>query len=162
MSAAEMIQAKASINDRQLLTLYIDGQLFGLPVHCIKDIFKATRITTVPLTGEEVGGVVNLRGRIVTALDLPYIISGKKANHEGPKMNIAVEWQGETYSFMVDSVSEVMTFKGNTFEQNPSTLSEKLSSLSEGIFKLDRDLLVVLNIEKVFALCDRAREERQQ
>lgn len=159
-ATAQAIETKRDTSgDRQLLTLYLDDQLFGLPVDCIKDIFKATKITRVPLTGHEVGGVVNLRGRIVTALDLRYIISGQTSEKKSV-MNIAVEWHGETYSFIVDSVSEVRTFKGEDFEKNPSTISERMSTLSEGIIKLDNNLLIVLNVERVFSLCDRAREEK--
>ena len=143
----------------QLLTLWVDNQLFGIPVLYVKDIFKTSRITPVPLTGPEVGGVANLRGRVVTVLDLRYILSGTFNDNLAP-MNIAVEWNNEIYSFMVDSVSEVLKFSQQDLEPTPSTLDERLRDLTNGIYKLKENLLIVLDVKRILTTCEKTREEK--
>ncbi len=149
------IDVNASLQN-QLLTFYLDRQIFGIPVSFIKDIFKSAKITQVPLTPPEIAGVVNLRGHIVTAIDLrhklciPHVEGEKKAN-----MNIAVEVGEEMYSFIVDSVSEVMTFAKKDFEENPSTLDDRLKDLSLGIYKLEGKLLIVLDVNKVIGTSEK-------
>jgi purine-binding chemotaxis protein CheW len=143
----------------QLLTLWVNDQLFGIPVLYVKDIFKTSRITPVPLTGPEVSGVANLRGRVVTVLDLRYILSGMLSDSPAT-MNIAVEWNNELYSFMVDSVSEVLKFSPQDLEKTPSTLDEKLRELTNGIYKLKENLLLVLDVKKILTSYEKTREEK--
>ena len=134
----------------QLFTFYLDKQIFGIPVRFIKDIFKSAKITRVPLTPIEIAGVVNLRGHIVTAIDLRQKLCIPHANEEvKAHMNIAVDVGEEMYSFIVDSVSEVMTFAKKDFENNPSTLDDNLKDLSMGIYKLEGKLLIVLDVDKI-------------
>ncbi len=134
----------------QLLTFSLDEQMFGIPVQYIKDIFKSFRITKVPLTPPEIAGVVNLRGHIVTAINLRHKLGMKSNVPDGrATMNIAVDIGEEMYSFIIDSVSEVLTLQKKDFEENPVTLDDNLKALSLGIYKLDRKLLIVLNVEKL-------------
>ncbi len=136
--------------DNQLLTFYLDKQIFGIPVKYIKDIFKSTEITKVPLAPSEVAGVVNLRGHIVTAIDLRHklcIAPPKDALQS--TMNIAVDVGEEMYSFIVDKVADVAMFSKKDFEANPTTLDEKLKELSMGIYKLEGKLLIVLDVKKI-------------
>lgn len=136
--------------DNQLLTFYLDQQIFGIPVKYIKDIFKSTEITRVPLAPSEVAGVVNLRGHIVTAIDLRHKLCIPPLNEEvNTTMNVAVDIGEEMYSFIVDSVADVAMFSKKDFENNPSTLDEKLKDLSMGIYKLDGKLLIVLDVKKI-------------
>lgn len=138
----------SALND-QLLTFYLDKQIFGIPVGFIKDIFKCTKITRVPLTSPEIAGVVNLRGHIVTAIDLRHKLCLPSLENDGGTMNVAVDVGEEMYSFIVDSVSEVTWFAKKDFEENPSTLDGKLKDLSLGIYKLDGKLLIVLDVNKI-------------
>lgn len=141
----------------QLLTFYLDKQIFGIPVRFIKDIFKSANITHVPLTPPEIAGVVNLRGHIVTAIDLRHRLCIPRSSEEvKAHMNIAVDMGDEIYSFIVDSVSEVMTFAKKDFENNPSTLDDKLKNLSMGIYKLEGKLLIVLDVKKIIGAPEKA------
>ncbi len=141
----------------QLLTFYLDKQIFGIPVRFIKDIFKSTKITRVPLTPPEIAGVVNLRGHIVTAIDLRHKLCIPQSTEEvKAHMNIAVDVGEEMYSFIVDSVSEVMTFAKKDFENNPSTLDDRLKDLSMGIYKLEGKLLIVLDVKKIIGAPEKA------
>lgn len=139
-----------SSSNEQLLTFYLDQQIFGIPVKYIKDIFKSAEITRVPLTPPEVAGVVNLRGHIVTAIDLRHKLCISPLEEDAQTtMNVAVDVGEEMYSFIVDSVADVAIFAKKDFENNPSTLDEKLKDLSLGIYKLDGKLLIVLDVKKI-------------
>lgn len=139
-------------NFSQLITVTIHKQLFGIPVQHVRDIFKLTRITRIPMTSPEIAGVVNLRGRIVTALNLREKLGFPQPDETIRPMMIAVDYYGEMYSLMVDSVGEVLTLSEETFEKNPSTLDQRLQDLTKGIFKLDNQLLSVLDIKKIINL----------
>lgn len=142
--------ASVKTSDNQLLTFYLDQQIFGIPVKYIKDIFKSTEITKVPLAPAEVAGVVNLRGHIVTAIDLrqKLCLAPPKGGLQAT-MNIAVDVGEEMYSFIVDKVADVAMFSKKDFEDNPTTLDEKLKELSMGIYKLEGKLLIVLDVKKI-------------
>lgn len=142
--------ANAATLDNQLLTFYLDQQIFGIPVKYIKDIFKSTEITKVPLAPPEVAGVVNLRGHIVTAIDLRHkLCIALSEDERQTTMNIAVDVGEEMYSFIVDKVADVAMFSKKDFEKNPTTLDEKLKELSMGIYKLEGKLLIVLDVKKI-------------
>lgn len=152
VTAEELIANGNPDLNNQLLTFYLDKQIFGIPVSFIKDIFRSSKITKVPLTPKEIAGVVNLRGHIVTAINLRHKLCIPCSDEAtSTTMNIAVDVGDEMYSFIVDSVSEVMTFSKETFEDNPSTLDDKLKSLSLGIYKLEGKLLIVLDVKKIIA-----------
>ena len=98
--------AGATVLDNQLLTFYLDKQIFGIPVKYIKDIFKSTEITKVPLAPPEVAGVVNLRGHVVTAIDLRHKLCLPPLDAQtDTTMNVAVDIGEEMYSFIVLSLN---------------------------------------------------------
>jgi purine-binding chemotaxis protein CheW len=144
------------MNDSATLSEYVTfttaGQMFGLPIERVQDVFKPTRITRVPLAGPEIAGVLNLRGRIVTALDLRSRL-GLNANREArAPMAIGIEYKGESFGLLVDSVGEVLKLPAGECEPNPINLDRKLARVSAGVFRLDGSLLVVLDIDRVLDL----------
>lgn len=139
----------AAKDTAQLLTFTLDDQLFGIPVQYIRDIFKSTKITRVPLTPPEVAGVVNLRGHIVTAINLRHKLGLPSIEDKDVNMNVAVDISTELYSFIIDRVSEVLTLPTKDFEDNPATLDENFKDLSLGIYKLNKKLLIVLDVNKL-------------
>jgi purine-binding chemotaxis protein CheW len=147
---SDLTQSQTDTHLTQLITVYLDDQLFGIPVEHVRDIFKPTRVSQVPLACKEISGVVNLRGRIVTALNLREKLCMGPPHHEKKSsMMVAVEYEGEIYSLVVDGVGEVLTLPEKEFEKNPATLDSRLKELSKGIFKLRENLLVVLDIKKI-------------
>src|ERR1700744_6511356 len=100
-----------AMNDPQLsdyVTFTTADQLFGLPIECVQDVFKPARMTRVPLAGPEIAGVLNLRGRIVTAVELRIRLGlGARDRDNGP-MAIGIESQGESFGLLVDTVGEVL------------------------------------------------------
>src|SRR4249920_2677100 len=92
----------------EYVTVVIDGQLFGLPISRVQDVFMPERLTRVPLASPEIAGVLNLRGRIVTAVDMRRRL-GLPARSDGrPPLAVGIELRGESYGLLIDSVGEVM------------------------------------------------------
>jgi purine-binding chemotaxis protein CheW len=145
------------MNDNAKLTEFVTfttaGQLFGLPIERVQDVFKPSQITRVPLAGPEIAGVLNLRGRIVTAIHLSNRLdldSGAQAHaQKKPPMAIGIEYGGESFGLLVDVVGEVLKLPESELEPNPINLDRKLTRVSDGVFRLDGQLLVVLDVDRV-------------
>ena len=131
------------------VTVIIAGQLFGIPVLRVHDVFVPQNITRVPLAPAEVAGVLNLRGRIVTAIDVRRRLGLPAYTGEKRQMAVVVEYSGESYSLMTDSVGEVLSLSPESFERNPANLDPRWREVSGGIYRLKGQLLVVLEINKV-------------
>lgn len=134
----------------QYLTVRIDGQLFGIPVAHVRDVFNAQNATPIPLAPKEIVGTINLRGRIATAIDMRTRLNLPPLEGLKPKY-VAVDHKDELYSLVVDSVDEVIVLSNEKFEKNPTTLDVKWQKVSAGIYKLN-ELLIILNINEVMNL----------
>ncbi|MGF1609885.1 MAG: chemotaxis protein CheW [Kiloniellales bacterium] len=128
------------------ITFSIAEQLFGLPVLKVQDVLSTHRITRIPLAPPEIAGSLNLRGRIVTAVDVRRRVGLPPRTEQGDNMSIVVEHEGDLYSLLVDSVGEVLALAETEFERNPPTLDARLREYSHGIYRLNDELLVVLNV----------------
>ncbi len=137
----------ATTASADFLTLTIAGQRFGLPVASVQDVLGPQKITRIPLAPREIAGALNLRGRIVTAVDIRRRLGLPPAEAGG--MSVVVEHHGEPYSLMIDSVSEVLSLPAQAFEANPPTLNPRWRDVSAGIYRLDEGLLVVLEIDRL-------------
>ena len=148
-----------AMNDTQLsdyVTFTTAGQMFGLPIECVQDVFKPSSITRVPLAGPEIAGVLNLRGRIVTAIELRSRL-GLAARDAGQvPMAIGIESRGESFGLLVDTVGEVLKLPDEEREPNPINLDRNLGRVSAGVYRLDGHLLVVLDIDRVLDLSPEA------
>jgi purine-binding chemotaxis protein CheW len=131
------------------ITVYIGDQLFGIPVHLIHDVFTPHSITHVPLAPAEVAGVLNLRGRIVTAIDSRKCFELPPTQSDTARMAVGIERNGEAYGLVIDAVGENLSLESDRFEQNPAHLESKWRRFSRGIYRLDDDLMVVLDVEKL-------------
>jgi purine-binding chemotaxis protein CheW len=126
--------------------------MFGLPIERVQDVFKPTRITRVPLAGAEIAGVLNLRGRIVTAIELRTRLGlGVREGGEVP-MAIGIELRGESFGLLVDAVGEVLKLSDDEREANPINIDRGLGRVSAGVYRLDGQLLVILDIDRVLDL----------
>src|SRR5579859_3628096 len=113
----------SSDEQRQYVSIVIEGQLFGIPVLIVHDVLGPQRITRIPLAPPEVAGSLNLRGRIVTAIDVRLRLRLPKKKAEiGEGMSVVVDMKGELYSLRVDQVGEVLSLAAARFERNPPTL----------------------------------------
>lgn len=134
---------------KEYVTATVGGQLFGLPILRVQDVFKPERVTGVPLAPPEIAGVLNLRGRIVTLVDLRQRLGLPPLAQDNPQMAIGVEWRGESYGLLIESIGEVLQLDDEAREPNPVNLDEGLANLSAGIHRLDEQLLMVLDVERV-------------
>ena len=136
-------------NVNEYVTAMVGGQLFGLPIRRVQDVFIPERLTRVPLAPPEIAGVLNLRGRIVTLIDLGFRLGLVREDNGGPAMAIGVEMNGESYGLLIDSVGEVLKLDGAALERNPINLDPRLASVSTGIFRLDGQLLMVIDVDRI-------------
>ena len=148
----ERTDAATDEEERVFVTLTVADQLCGVPVLAVRDILGEHKITRIPLAPPEVAGSLNLRGRIVTAIDLRQRLRLAAAPAGQPRMSVVAEQGGELYALLVDQVSEVMSLKASAFERNPPTLPPVWAQFSTGIYRLEGRLLVVLDVGKLLAL----------
>jgi purine-binding chemotaxis protein CheW len=127
----------------------IGGQLFGLPILRVQDVFIPERITRVPLAPPEIAGVLNLRGRIVTLIDMRRSLGLDPRVGEGQPMAIGVESRGESYGLLIDSVGEVLKLDEATREANPINLDPRLARVCVGVHRLEGQLLMVVDVDHV-------------
>jgi purine-binding chemotaxis protein CheW len=151
-SGKDTPRADAADHTSSLVTLTVANQLCGVPVLCVRDILADQPITRIPLAPPEIAGSLNLRGRIVTAIDLRRRLGIAPAPPGTPRMSVVTEQGGDLYALLVDQVSEVMTPPETSFERNPPTLPPAWSELCAGIYRLRERLMVVLDIGRVLAL----------
>lgn len=151
----DVMERPATVTDdeeRVFVTLTVADQLCGVPVLGVRDILGEHKITRIPLAPTEIAGSLNLRGRIVTAIDLRRRLRLPLPPTEQPRMSVVAEQGGELYALLVDQVSEVMSLKASAFERNPPTLPAAWAQFSTGIYRLDNRLMVVLDVGKLLAL----------
>ncbi len=137
----------------EFVTFAIAGQMFGLPIARVQDVFKPARVTRVPLAAPEIAGVLNLRGRIVTTIDMRRRLGVKQRDEGEPVMAIGIEANGESFGLLVDAVGEVLKVPVSDREASPINLGGKLAALSGGVYRLEGQLLVMLEIDRVLDLC---------
>jgi len=138
------------------VTFTVANQLFGLPIEHIQDVFTVASITRVPLASPEVAGMLNLRGRIVTVIDLAVRLQLKPAGQAIGRLAIGIEAGGESFGILVDGIAEVLTLSDSEREPPPVNLDHGLAFASTGVFWLDHELLVVLDSNRILDLRGRA------
>ena len=141
----------------EYVTVMLEGQLFGLPIARVQDVFAPQRMTLVPLAGPEIAGLINLRGRIVTMIDLRRRLDLKAREDDRRIMAIGVEHKGESYGLLIDEIGEVVKVALGSREDNPVNLDERLARVSAGVHRLDGRLMVVLDVERVLDIGASAR-----
>ena len=141
-----------AVNKNDYVTIWLDGQICGIPVLEVQDVLSKQVITKVPQAPAAVAGVLNLRGQIVTAINLRKRLNLSEREDDAQEMNVVVEYENEPYSLIIDKVGDVLSLSEDAFEKNPVTLEACWQSVSNGIFRLETELLVLLDIEKILTL----------
>lgn len=131
------------------VTFKIADQLFGIPVLKVQDILMPDHIAFIPLAPKEVAGSINLRGRIVTVIDVRVRLGLPKREDKGQSMGVTVEHANDLYSLLVDTVGEVLSLDGNNYERNPGTLDLVWREFASGVYRLDGQLMVVLDVDRM-------------
>lgn len=132
----------------KLVTVVLGGQLLGIDVARVQDVIRLGAVSPVPLAPGWIAGVMNLRGRIVTAVDLRARFGLPPRPAKGGGMCVVVEHQGEPYGLIVDEVGDVIDVSAEQIEANPLTLDPRWQQASDGIVKLDV-LMVIANVRAI-------------
>jgi purine-binding chemotaxis protein CheW len=136
----------------EYVTVMVADQIFGLPIDRVHDVFIASALTGVPLAPREIVGLLNLRGRVVTAMCLRRRLGLADGESEGHNMAVGLEHQGESYGLLVDQVGEVMKLSAATHEANPVHMDPRWVKLSRGVHRLEEKLLIILDVDAVLSL----------
>ena len=134
---------------KEYVTATIGGQLFGMPIQRVQDVFMPERLTRVPLAPPEIAGVLNLRGRIVTLIDMRDRLGLQSRAADAPMMAVGVELAGESYGLLIDAIGEVLKLDDAGREANPINLDPRLARVSAGIHRLEGQLLMLLDVDRV-------------
>lgn len=133
---------------QEFVTMRLDGQLFGISVMAVQDVMRKQPIAPVPRAPKVIAGSINVRGRIVTAIDMRTRL-GLGVYPDGEKvMKVVVEYQNELYAFIVDGVGDVLTLPMKQFEKVPANMDSAWRAVAAGVFKLDKELLVILDVAR--------------
>lgn len=132
------------------LTLYIGDQLFGIPVLQIEDVLGPQKITQIPQSKKEIKGALNLRGRIVTAIDVRVMLNVERNLNDDQLMSIVLEHKNELFSLQIERIGDVLSLHESDIDPSPPTLEAKWRDIAAGIYKVEGRLIVILDIEKLF------------
>ena len=133
---------------RQLATFYLDRLFFGIQVEKVQEVIRYQEMTRVPLAAKVVGGLINLRGQIVTAIDLRQRLElAPRSSGELP-MNVVIRSDDGALSLLVDEIGDVVEVDDASFEPPPETMRGVARELVRGVYKLRDDLLLVLDTER--------------
>jgi purine-binding chemotaxis protein CheW len=133
--------------DETFVTFVIADQRFGVPVHRVQDILKPERIAPVPLAPAAVKGSINLRGRIVTVVDVRERLGLPRRADGGTSMGVTVEYRSEHYTLLVDRIGDIVELPPQRHEDKPATLDPAWRELTAGVFRLDEGLIVILDVD---------------
>ncbi len=135
----------------QCASFYVDDALLGIPIQQIDEINRHVDFTPVPHAPPHVRGVINLRGEVVTVLDLRTILHGKPTEITRFTRNVVLSINGERAGLLVDRVADVVAVSGDQVEPPPANARGAAGRYFQGLFKMERELLVILDVPSVLA-----------
>ncbi|MCP4912054.1 MAG: chemotaxis protein CheW [Oligoflexia bacterium] len=135
----------------QLCGFKIGSGHYAVEVLDVQEVVKPQNVTPVPLAPDYIDGLINLRGQIVTAINIRRLFGLEESNSDD-YMNIIVSSGENLYSLVVDEIMDVMDIENSRFEDTPDTIDEKISNFINGVYKLDDKLITLLSLEKILSL----------
>jgi purine-binding chemotaxis protein CheW len=143
------------VSELQFCTFLLDGLTFGVPVSRVQEVMRYQPMTRVPLSGSSIAGLINLRGQIVTAVDLRRRIglADRPEPDEGgrPPANVVIRSDDGGVSLLVDEIGGVIEVGDEDFEEPPHTTPPNVRRLLTGVYKLDGQLLLLLDVDQVLS-----------
>jgi purine-binding chemotaxis protein CheW len=139
-------------NTKQFCTFFVNGLFFGVDVLKVQEVIRYQGMTRVPLAPATIQGLINLRGQIVTAIDLRRRLELPPLEGEQLPMNVIVRSEDGAVSLLVDEIGDVMEIQDDIYEQPPETLKGVARELVQGVYKLKERLLLILDTEKTVSL----------
>lgn len=133
----------------QYVTFYIDRQLLGIPVEYVQEVLNPQTVAAAPRARQEIAGLINLRGQIVTAVDLRIRLNLPR--FEGESMNVVITDHQEAFSLLVDQVGDVIDLADSEVMSVPPTLNQHWKQITKGVSRLEKELLIVLNVQNLLS-----------
>lgn len=133
----------------EYVTAKIGHELFGIPISRVQNVFVVERLTRVPMAPAHVAGILNLRGRIVTAVDIRPKLGLSRRESAAQPMAIGIDYRGESYGLIIDEIGEVLKLPDSDRAPNPVNLDAGLARFAAGIYQLDSRLLVLLDVDRI-------------
>ena len=140
------------LQEESFVTLTLAGMLCGVPVLAVREVVTDSKIVRVPLAPDAIAGNINLRGRIVTAIDTRSRLGLPPAPETADRVALVAEKDGALYALLIDQVLEVLSLRCNQIDETPPNLSPTWQAYSKGVYQLSDNLMVVLDIERLLAL----------
>ncbi|HAM73343.1 MAG TPA: chemotaxis protein CheW [Verrucomicrobiales bacterium] len=137
---------------KQFCTFYLNGLYFGVEVLKVQEVIRYQEMTPVPLASRTIRGLINLRGQIVTAIDLRRRLELPARGPEELPMNVVVRSEDGAVSLLVDEIGDVVEIEAEIHERPPETLRGVARELITGVYKLKERLLLILDTERTVSL----------
>lgn len=145
---------KPAVAAGQLLAVAVHDQWLGLPVAEVRDVLRTARLTTIPAASAAIAGIMNLRGRVVTAIDLRRRLGLPPAAVDAQSFNVVVDHKGDLYSLVVDRVGDVLSLHPEDLEATPDNIDAVWRSVAAGIHRMPDALLLALDVGRLLDLED--------
>lgn len=142
----------ATTTDRRYSTFFVAGLFFGIEVLEVQEVLRYQEMTPVPLAPHVIEGLINLRGQIVTAIDMRRRLKLAPRPPGETPMNMVVRSEDGAVSLLVDEIGDVITAPRDSFEPPPETMRSEQREVIDGVCKLDGTLLLVLNIRQTLRI----------
>jgi len=133
----------------QYCTFHINGLFYGINVLQVQEVILQQRTTRVPLAQASISGLINLRGQIVTALDLRHMLNPGKRELSTTVHNVVVFSEDGTISLIVDEIDDVMELDEEHFEKPPANLDPQVRDVISSVYKMKEQLILILDIESI-------------
>ncbi|MCB8823553.1 chemotaxis protein CheW [Microvirga rosea] len=146
---AKLSEGKSYPGTHEYITVTVAGQFLGLAIDRVHDVFVASEMTTVPLASPEIAGLLNLRGRVVTAISLRRRLHLPDLDGNDRRMAVGLEYHGEAFGLLVDEVGEVLKLDSEALQPNPVHMDPRWAGLSQGVHQLNDKLLIILDVDSV-------------
>lgn len=138
--------------ERQLCTFFLEGLFFGVEVEKVQEVIRYQEMTRVPLSPAVIAGLINLRGQIVTAIDLRHQLGLSARTSEALPMNVVIRRDDGPISLLVDEIGDVVEVDEQLFEHPPDTLDGQRREFIRGVYKLKEQLLLLLDSDKAMSV----------
>lgn len=152
MNVVDLAAVRNASASTDYVTFSVGGQQFGLTAIDVRDVLKTQALTRVPMSLPEIAGLINLRGHIVTAVDLRRRFGlADRGNDETP-MSIVIEHKGEQFCLLADSVGDVLALAANEIEPNPNSMDDTWRAVSKGVVRRDQGLMILLDVNSTMMI----------
>lgn len=150
--AHEQDSPAATVSSRQFSTFYVDGLYFGVEVLRVQELIRYQEMTRVPLAHAVIRGLINLRGQIVTAIDMRRRLDAPDRPADQMPMNVVVRTDDGAVSLLVDEIGDVVEVQEEQFEAAPETIRGRANELVTGVYKMVEHLLLVLDVDRAVSV----------